>query len=91
MLPKRQKIQYCAIGHVLHPPQQSSMHYKSQRIVYTLKAGNKYSKHVSSWSKELRDIRVKLQEREKKMKKPTAVFLFAVLLFIATVCTVRLY
>ena len=56
-----------------------------------LKAGNKYSKHVSSWSKELRDIRVKLQEREKKMKKPTAVFLSAVLLFIATVWTVRLY
>ena len=56
-----------------------------------LKAGNKYSKHVSSWSKELRNLRLTLQDREDKMKKPAAVFLSAVLLFIATVCTVRLY
>ena len=35
MLPKRQKIQYCAVDHVLHPPQQGAMHYKSQLIVYT--------------------------------------------------------
>ena len=40
-----------------------------------LKAGNKYSKHISSWSKGLRNFRLKLQDREDKIKKkPTAYF-----------------
>ena len=38
-----------------------------------LKPGNKYSKHVLSLEKELRNIRLKLQAREDKMKKLTAV------------------
>ena len=36
-----------------------------------------------------RNILLEHQDIEDKMKKPAAVFLSAVLLFIATVCTVR--
>ena len=56
-----------------------------------LNPGNKYSKHVSRLEKELRNIRLKLPAREDKMKKLTVIFLPAFLVYIATVCTVRLY
>ena len=36
-----------------------------------------------------RNIQLEHQDIEDKMKKPTAVFLSAILLFIATVCTIR--
>ena len=64
MSPKRQKIQYYTIDHVLHLSQQGAMITNHNESSIRLKAGNKYSKHVSIWSKELRNFRLKLQDRE---------------------------